>query len=307
MKKIITRVLIALVLLLAILFAIACQPDIPVQKLKAKYANADSRFMQLDGMEVHYRIEGEGHPLVLLHGTAASLHTWDEWTDMLKDSFKIIRMDIPAFGLTGPNATGDYTIESYTRFLHQFLERINIDTFYLAGNSLGGRIAWNYACSHFGQVKKLILLDASGVPHEGDMPAVIKLARNPVTAFLLRHVLPKSFIEKNIKEVYFDDSKITEELIERYHNMALRAGNRQAFIDRARIDYPDETNKLPEINCPTLILWGKHDEWVRLDDAYYFDKAIPNSSLKIYENAGHVPMEEIAAETAGDARAFLQN
>ncbi|MEZ4953320.1 MAG: alpha/beta hydrolase [Saprospiraceae bacterium] len=305
MKKTILKILAILFLLIAILFAIAYQPDIPVAELKAKYANAESKFLPLDGMDVHYRMEGRGHPLVLIHGTAASLHTWDEWTDLLKDSFQIIRMDIPAFGLTGPNATGDYSIDNYTVFLNKFLATINIDTFYLAGNSLGGRIAWNYAYAYPEQVKKLILIDAAGVPHEGSLPTVFKLARNPITAFLLKKILPKSFIEKNMREVYFDDSKITEALVDRYHSMALRAGNRQAFIDRARLDYPDETPKLSKINAPTLILWGQHDEWVNVEDAHYFDNNIPNSFLKIYDHAGHVPMEEIAGETAMDASAFL--
>ncbi len=305
MKKTIFKILVLLFLLTAILFAIAYQPDIPVEELKAKYANAESKFLPLGGMDVHYRIEGQGHPLVLIHGTGASLHTWDEWTELLKDSLQIIRMDIPAFGLTGPNKTGDYSIENYTAFLHNFLEEINIDTFYLAGNSLGGRIAWNYAHAYPGQVKKLILIDAAGVPNNRATAAVFKLARNPVTAFLLKNILPKSFIEKNMREVYFDDAKITEALIDRYHSMALRTGNRQAFIDRANNNYADQSSKLPEINTPTLIIWGQHDEWINVEDAYYFDKNIPNSFLKIYDNAGHVPMEEIAEETARDVKIFL--
>lgn len=307
MKKTALKILAIIILIVAILFAIAYQPDIPVESLKAKYTNAESKFLPLDGMDVHYRIEGQGHPLALIHGTGASLHTWDEWTALLKDSFQIIRMDIPAFGLTGPNATGDYSIEKYTAFLNDFLQEINIDTFYLAGNSLGGRIAWNYAYAYPEQVKKLILIDAAGAPSEGGLPVVFKLARNPITAFLLKNILPKSFIEKNMREVYFNDSKITEALVDRYHSMALRSGNRQAFIDRARLDYPDETPKLSQINTPTLILWGQHDEWVNVEDAHYFDNNIPNSFLKIYDNAGHVPMEEIAEETALDVRVFLQN
>ncbi len=307
MLKSLIKIAVGIALFSILLFAIGYQADKPIEELKLKYANAESRFMDLDGMEVHYRIEGEGQPIVLVHGTGASLHTWDEWTNLLKDSFQIIRMDIPAFGLTGPNPRGDYTPEYYVDFLHRFIEQLNIDSFCLVGNSLGGRIAWNYTYAYPGQVKKLILLDAAGVPHKGEMPMVFKLARNPFTAFLLKNILPKGFIEKNINEVYFDDVKITPELVDRYHNLALRTGNRQAFIDRANMKFADETYKLEKIDCPTLIMWGEHDQWVPLEDAHYFDKAIANSKLMVYENAGHVPMEEIAVETAKDVRFFLEN
>lgn len=307
MIKIITRLGIGLIVIAVILFLLGYQADKPLDELKLKYANQSSRFMELDGMDVHYRIEGSGKPLVLVHGTAASLHTWDAWTDILKDSFQIIRMDIPAFGLTGPNATGDYSSDYYVGFLEQFLNQLNIDHFYLAGNSLGGRVAWNYASAYPGQVDKLILLDAAGIPHKGEMPMVFKLARNPVFSFLLKNVLPRSFIEKNLKEVYFDDDKISIELINRYHDLALREGNRQAFIDRANIDFEDETDELLNISCPTLILWGKHDHWVQLEDAHVFEKKIKGSKLIVYENAGHVPMEEIPVESAKDVRQFLED
>jgi pimeloyl-ACP methyl ester carboxylesterase len=86
-------------------------------------------------------------PVVLVHGTAASLHTWDDWTDSLKKDYRVIRMDIPAFGLTGPHPDADYSIEAYVAFLGQFLDQLDIDSMYLAGNSLGGNIAWNFAAS----------------------------------------------------------------------------------------------------------------------------------------------------------------
>ncbi|MEO1262674.1 MAG: alpha/beta hydrolase [Bacteroidota bacterium] len=307
MKKFLLRFFIFLITFLIIVFFIAYQADIPVDKLKEKYANGESNFIQIESVNAHYRIEGKGRPLVLLHGTGASLHTWDGWVAALKDSFQIIRMDLPAFGLTGPNEKGDYSIKSYRNFLNSFFRQLQIDTFYLAGNSLGGRIAWDYSVAYPDQVKKLVLLDAAGAPNDRGEPAVFKLAKNPFTAFLLKNILPKSFIEKNIKEVYFDQSKITQAIIDRYHALALRTGNRQAFIDRTKTPYSDASGHLAKINCPTFIMWGEHDQWVPVEDAYFFEKEIPDNKLKIYDNAGHVPMEEIPEETARDAEKFLLN
>src|ERR1035437_5971955 len=132
---IISAIIIA-VLVLAI--ASLYEPDIPVEQLKAQYTNAISKFLEIDGMQVHYRIEGEGEPLILIHGTSAMLQTWDEWTKILSPHYKIIRMDIPAFGLTGPRADGNYSETMYVNFLEQFVKKIGVDSFYLAGNSLGG-------------------------------------------------------------------------------------------------------------------------------------------------------------------------
>lgn len=107
MKLFKSKLFIALAVLLGIVVVanvILYEPDIPLEELKAKYANAQSKFIEIDGLQVHYRIEGEGEPFVLVHGTGSVLQSWDGWAQLLSPHFKIIRMDIPAFGLTGPRA-----------------------------------------------------------------------------------------------------------------------------------------------------------------------------------------------------------
>lgn len=284
--------------------------DISVEELKKDYANNQSKFIEIDGMQVHYRDEGKGQPIVLIHGTASSLHTWDDWTSELKKEYRVIRMDLPAFGLTGPNQTGDYTIPSYTDFLSKFVQKIEIDSFHLAGSSLGGNIAWNFTAKNPNKVNKLILVDASGLPTGKPQPSIFKMAKTPVLNSMLLYVTPEFFIKKNIKEVYADDSKITDELITRYHKMALREGNRQAFIDRAKIDFtPDEyksAEKLKSIQNPTLLLWGDKDEWIPLSNGKTMDSLLPNSQLTIFKNVGHVPMEEIPAKSLQVVKQFLE-
>lgn len=281
--------------------------DIPLATLKTKYTNEHSRFIKIDGLDVHYRIEGQGPDLLLLHGTAASLHTWDDWTELLKKDFRIIRLDLPAFGLTGPSPSVDYSIAGYTSFLSAFTHAIGLDSFSVAGNSLGGGIAWAYAIKHPDQIEKMLLINASGIPNNGDDPAVFKLARNPVLGKLLEWVTPKSFIEKNMKEVYFNDLKVDEELVTRYHEMALREGNRKAFRQRAQVTNPDLTDLLPTISAPTLIMWGEEDEWIPVKNAYYFHESIPNTQLAVIPQLGHVPMEEAPDVTSAIARSFLLN
>ncbi len=279
--------------------------DVSVNDLKPLYTNAESKFIEVDGMQVHYRVEGNGPPLVLLHGTASSLHTWDGWVNDLKSEFKIITLDLPAFGLTGPNPSHDYTIQYYVDFLHRFMDKIGIYEFDLAGNSLGGQIAWNYALSFPHQVKKLVLIDAAGYTLNRKIPFVFKLARIPVVKDVFAYITPKYMIRKSILDVYGNDDLVTDELVDRYYKLTLREGNRKAFVDRANTTFLYQTERIPEVITPTLILWGEQDQWIPLEHGKLFNEEMPNSELIVYPGVGHVPMEEIPAKTAEDTRAFL--
>lgn len=297
-----------LAILLAIL-AVVCwniKSDVPIEELKEKYANETSKFIEIDGLNVHYRDEGEGDVIVLLHGTGSSLHTWDQWAASLKKEYRVIRLDLPAFGLTGTTDRFDYEIESYTTFLETFLQKIKVDTMYLAGNSLGGEIAWNYTATHNDQVQKLILLNPAGFSFGKKLPFIFKLARTPILNNFIRYITPRSFIEKNIKEVYYDDSKITDEIVDTYYDICLREGNRQAFIDRAKINRIDQTDRLENITTPTLVLWGKEDVWIPVSHADHFMKALPNAELAIMERTGHIPMEETPEKSLKIALDFIK-
>lgn len=303
------RFFLGLLFLILVLIYQGFYKDIPAEELKKIYANEHSKFIEIDGMQVHYRDEGAGFPIVLLHGTASSLQTWDAWNQELIKDYRVIRMDLPAFGITGPNKNADYSIKNYTAFLHEFLVKIQIEKCYLVGNSLGGNIAWNYTANHPEKVAKLILIDASGLPTNKPQPLVFRMAKTPILNTLFLYLTPKYFIEKNIQEVYADDSKITDELITRYHKMALRTGNRQAFIDRAKIDFtPNEfkiTKKLKSIQIPTLLIWGEKDTWIPLENGKQMHRFLPNSKLVILENSGHVPMEENPKESVLILKDFL--
>ena len=298
-----------LIVFLVIVLKGAIYADISVDELKKTYANEHSKFIEIEGMQVHYRDEGKGTPIVLIHGTASSLHTWDSWTKELTKTHRVIRLDLPAFGLTGANTTADYSIKSYTSFLHKFLNKIYLNKFYLVGNSLGGNIAWNYTAEHPEKIEKLILVDASGLPTNKPQPWIFKMAKTPVLNTLFLYVTPKMVIKDNMEQVYADDSKITDELITRYHKLALRTGNRRAFIDRAKTDFKlgekANYNKLKSIKTPTLLIWGAKDLWIPLNNGKRMDSILPNSKLVILENSGHVPMEENPEESLIILKEFL--
>lgn len=303
-SKFILFALLAIVILIAIAIISHVRFDVPVKKLVAKYTNEASKFLAIDGMQVHYRDEGKGEPLVLLHGSAASLHTWDGWVAALSDSFRVIRPDIPGFGLTGPNRQKDYSLPAYIAFLDAFLDSLGIEQAHFAGNSLGGEIAWHYALARPQRVGKLILINASGFSMAKE-PNGFKLAKNPFTRWIVRYVSSRSLIENGLKEVYGNDSKITEALIERYYEINLRAGNREAYIARAQAEFAESLPELKNISYPTLLLWGEADPWDGLANAGKFLNTLPNAKLISYPGAGHVPMEEIPEQTVRDALTFL--
>lgn len=281
---------------------------IPVSQLKKQYANDGSKFIQVMGMNVHYRDQGEGPVVVLVHGTSSSLHTWNVWTDSLKQDFRVIRMDLPGFGLTGPNPSGDYSMASYDHFLHAFLDSLGVGKISLAGNSLGGNIAWSYALEYPDQVEKLILIDASGYPRMSRLPFVFRLAKIPVLSKIITLVTPKFLVRKSLEEVYYDDSKITNSLVTRYYRLSLRKGNREALVQRLQQSAQDSSlyKRIPELKMPVLIMWGRQDQWLSLQKAYRFQDDIPQAQLVVFDKAGHVPMEEIPDRSVQVFEHFLR-
>jgi len=286
--------------------------DIPVNELKVKYANKASSFILVDGMEVHYRDEGnlgDTIPIILIHGTASSLHTFDAWTEILKKTKRVIRMDLPAYGLTGPFPDDNYSMKHYTAFLKEFLTALNIKQCVLAGNSLGGQIAWNFTLEQPEMVKKLILIDAAGYPLKSkSVPIGFKIGRMSVLNKILTFITPRFIVKSSVENVYFDKSKVTNTLVDRYFDLTLRAGNRQAFVDRFKMtDDKKAYKKIKHIVQPTLIIWGENDLLIPVENAYKFQKDLPNNSLFLLDKCGHVPMEESPKESLKPVIDFLEN
>ena len=314
MKKALARLkilLIGLLVLVAVIFIAFGYKDKTVKELTAKYAAPPSAFVAVDGMEVHYRDEGPGAdsvPLVLIHGTGSSLHTFDAWAAGLTKEKRVVRMDIPAFGLTGPFPNRQYSIQHYVEFIHHFLLALGIQKCIIGGNSLGGEIAWNYTVKFPAMVKKLLLIDAAGYPLEPrSVPIAFRLARMSVVNKLLTFITPRPLVKMSVENVYADKSKVTDALVDRYFDLTLRAGNRQALIDR--LNLPPDTSAVPlirNIQQPVLILWGSQDLLIPVKYADRFHNDLPNDTLVILNNTGHVPMEENPQESLAALLVFLK-
>ena len=293
------------VALLVVFLLSLVRSDIPQTEIAAKYGGPTSKFATIEGMSVHYRDEGSGPPLVLIHGSSSSLHTWDGWVTRLSARRRIVRLDLPGYGLTGPAPDRIYSAARCARVVVALLDRLAIDRADVAGNSFGGRIAATIALEHPTRVSHLVLVDAAGLSGQKP-PAIFAMARTPVVGRLLRWVTPRFLVRKNVVEVYADPSLVTDALVDRYYELTRREGNRQATLDRftAPAD-PSLDDRLGEIRVPVLIEWGERDPWIPLPFAQRWMDGVRGSKLVTYANAGHVPMEEIPEVTARDAEAFL--
>lgn len=309
----------------------ASTPDIPRATLEAKYAKPPSQFVELSyanslppstgisdmhftdpntTARAHYRIRGEASApvLLLLHGSNASLLTWEPWSKSLSDKFRVVSVDLPGHGLTGATGNGDYSQEGMVRFVLAFADKVGLKNFALAGNSMGGGVAARFAEEHPERVTKLILVDAGGLPFKSGegTPLAFRLARIPVVKEILLHVTPRSLVVEGLNKAIVNKAVITDAMIDWYWDFARMEGTRQAT--RARFQLPFDTavqDHTATLTMPTLILWGEGDRLIPVSVAHDWQHAVKGSKLIIYPATGHIPMEEAADKSAADVRAFL--
>ncbi len=271
-----------------------------------KYTNSESKFIDVNGLDVHYRDEGKGEVLLLIHGTFSSLHTYDLWTDILKKHFRVIRLDLPGFGITGPNLESNYSMDLFILFIKEFLAAIKVNKFSVAGNSLGGWMSWELALDCPNRVKKMILLNSAGYINDRNYPLPFVIAQTP----FLRNsfsFIPRAVVRRFLRQVFCDQTCVTEDMVNRYYDLIHRDGNLDAFVKIANSYFIQNTHNLSSLKIPVLVMWGSKDRWIDPKHAHYFHRDLPSSSLLMYENVGHVPMEEIPKRSALDVIKFLNN
>jgi pimeloyl-ACP methyl ester carboxylesterase len=263
------------------------------------YIDADSRFTTVEGLNVHYKRAGTGPPVLLLHGSGSSLHSFDRVADLLSPSFDVIRPDLPGFSLTGPRPDRDYRIQTFAKTAAEFLDAIDVRAASVVGNSLGGNIAWNFALDFPQRVQRLVLINATGYPDKS-LPLGLRLARNPVTRALLRRMASRSATERNLRSAVGPGSTIVDEaMVDRVHALLTRPGNQGAFIDFANTDQLDRTGEILRITAPTLILRSG------TIDGQHFGRDIAGSRESTYADGGHLLPEEAPEWVADAIRDFL--
>lgn len=306
-------VLIGLIAVLGIAaFFVFRRDDIPYETLASRYETAASRYVDLpNGVHLHYRETGASNAptLILLHGFAASLHTWDAWTPLLEQDYHVISIDLPGHGLTRAPAGYQANILAFTEIVEAFAEAKQISRFTLIGNSMGGNTAWEYALAHPERLDALVLVDAAGWPGEGPSePIAFKLMRVGPAATVLRAIDTGPLIRQGLQQAFADQALVTDAMVTQYTELSRAPGHRdimlQLLVGRSARD-PASPERLAPITAPTLVMQGERDNLVAPRHAQQFADAITGSELHMFANVGHVPQEEIPEASADVLKQFL--
>ena len=294
---------------IVVLLASFYESDVPLADLKPKYISDKSQFVSVLGMQVHVRDEGpksDSIPLVLLHGMSSSLNTWDEVVKSVAGRRRTISVDLPGFGMTGPNPKNQYNFVFYNEFIDSLCLKLGVQKFTLVGNSMGGAIAWNYEITHPGRLDKLVLIDAVGYPQTKEKGSLgFLIASTPVINNLLLYFTPKVLVRKSLETIYFDQNLVTDAQVERFHDIVVREGNRAAALEIFKGSFGKPLGKTNQVKTPTLILWGEFDHLIDVSNADRFNQDIQGSKKVIFSNVGHVPMEEVPGKIADELMNFV--
>lgn len=268
---------------------------------------AADRIVEADGWRLRLREEGPetAPPIVMAHGFSHSLDTWDAWAEDLSRDHRVIRFDLPGHGLSGPDAQQRYSNEQTVDALAALIEALGLKRAVVAGNSLGGLVAWRYAARRPKALRGLILIAPGGysINGVGDRPAG---APSHIEAYL--RAAPPSAVRYAMQSLYGDPGKLASARVDSARAAMAAQGVGDALVKRlSRFTLPDPTDDLARVKAPTLLMWGARDKMVPVDHADRFLAVLPNARKVVYDDLGHLPHEEAPAATVADARAFLES
>jgi pimeloyl-ACP methyl ester carboxylesterase len=268
-------------------------PDLERAELEKRYVASKAQIIEVDGLQVHYKATGpEGAPaLLLLHGFGSSLQAWDDWSVKLEQKYRVIRLDLPGFGLTGASPTNDYSEEKDLATLTHFADKLGLEKFSVMGHSMGGKMAWSLAASQPERVQALVLMAPDGFPETKDIGT--KPYEVPAVMGLIKYVFPKYLVRKSIEPAFSDADALNDALVNRYFDMLRAPGVRGAILNRSnQTIYTDPVPRLKAIKAPTLLIWGEQDQMIPSTNAQSYANVLSNSTTVIVPKLGHLLQEE---------------
>ncbi|WP_422012882.1 alpha/beta fold hydrolase [Roseateles sp.] len=285
-------------------------PDLPAARLEARWATPADRYLDLGGgLRLHYRDEGPaGAPvLVLLHGYGDSHATWEGWAGALKAGHRVISLDLPGHGLTAAPAGTVLDREALARLVVRFAEAIKLPPYVLAGNSMGGGVAWQLGLLAPQTLRGLVLVDAAGWPMPAATPSLaFRILAHPWGRALLERIDNRPLIRQGLTAQVGDKSLITDELVDRWALYQRYPGHRPILMSAAPgAQAPATAERLAGLHLPTLVLWGELDPLLPLEHGRRFAEAIAGSQLIVYAGVGHLPQREIPQRSAADVATFV--
>lgn len=286
--------------------------DIPWETLDARYSLPQSHFTELEpGLIVHFTDEGDrdAPALVMVHGLAASVHAWRPWAERLAPDYRLIALDLPGHGLTRAPQGYRASMDANVAIVDALARDLKLGKFVLAGNSMGGAVAWRYALLHPDALEGLVLVNAAGWPGEGARsgpPGGFNLFNNAIGRAILKSLNPRWVVAGTIRRAYLDSALASEAVITRYVELLRAPGHRDILLTQdGRPGEPVTPERIATISVPVLVMAGEKDGIIPVSQQHAFAAAIPGAQLAVYPEGGHLPMEQLPDETVRDLRAFL--
>lgn len=268
-------------------------PDLSRDVLQSRYGLSQQNVLMLDDISVAYKDTGprEAPAVLLLHGFGSSLQTWDVWSQTLELNYRVIRLDLPGFGLTGPSANNDYSEAQDLKSLIQFLDKLGVNKLAVVGHSMGGKLAWSFAAQQPNRVTALVLMAPDGFPKPEDIGT--RPYASPAIMGIMKYVLPKYVVQKSIEPAFSDVGALTPTLLNRYHDMLRAPGVRAAILARGnQTVYTDPVPRLKAITSPTLLIWGAEDHMISSSNARNYEGVMAQAKVWVLPHVGHLIQEE---------------
>ena len=268
-------------------------PDLERAELEKRYVASSPQMLDVDGLKVHYKETGpQAAPaLLLMHGFGSSLQAWDDWSLKLEQKYRVIRLDLPGFGLTGASPANDYSEEKDLAILTHFADKLGLEKFSIIGHSMGGKMAWTLAASQPERVQALVLMAPDGFPEAKDIGT--KPYEVPAVMGLIKYFLPKYLVRKSIEPAFAEADALSDARVNRYYDMLRAPGVRAAILERSnQTIYTDPVPRLKAIKAPTLLIWGEQDQMIPSTNAKSYASVLSNSTTVLVPKLGHLLQEE---------------
>ena len=274
-----------------------------------RYAGPESKFVNIKGIEVHYKDEGAGTPVVLFHGSFGSVHTWDGIANELVSDYRVIRMDQPQSALSSDidQENEGLLLED---FVATFLDEVGVDKAHFIGTSSGGIIAYRFASKYPHRTGALIIANAPSAVVDND--AIETPLGLKALTFFSQHVLkyqPRIYWNSFLKSLYAEPSRLNDKTVNQYYDFGWRS--RTAPYVRSMFARVNDTAEIDQVlsivTSPTLLLWGTPDRVLPEEMGYQLQRKLvsTDAELVMLNGTGHYPPVESPLIVSRYVEAFL--
>jgi pimeloyl-ACP methyl ester carboxylesterase len=305
-----------LLILLIVIFVVPLLIPLPTVGADPRtLADEDGRFVEVNGLDIYYIARGptDGQPIMLLHGLGGSTFSWrDNLTPLADAGFRVVAFDRPPFGLTEKSNSVDVSAPAQADIAAGLMDRLGIESAIMVGHSAGGGVIAHFALQYPDRVDGLIFVAGAVGAGGGGAPAAVGGALsfpsfNRWLRIGARALVTPEWYGNTLATAFHDQTQATEAVRAGYGRvLQVRdwdIGFAALLRDSSRNAFPEE--RLPELDMPSLLIWGRADTWVPLARGEALLAALPNATLTIYDDVGHLPAEEAPERFNADVIAWL--